>query len=510
MGPIQAGFLSVIPPLVAIILALITKEVISSLLIGILSGAFIYSFSTGGGVIGAIDVTFNLMAQKIGEHAFILIFLALLGALVVVITQAGGSRAYGNWAAKKIKSRALAQISTFVLGVAVAIDDYFNCLTVGAVMKPITDRNKISRVKLAYLIDATAAPVCIIAPISSWAASVISYMDASGLNGMATFVKTIPYNLYALLTILMLNLIAFKGLDFGSMARFEADTIKRSNVIRMQLSADERDIADKDVSQKGTVYDLAIPIISLIVVSILMMLYTGGYFEPGTSLVRALSKTNSPLSITYGAFVSLVVSFVMFVPRRLLSFKQFMDGIMQGVKSMVSSFVILALAWTISAVCRELLCTGEYVGALFVSSSIPAILIPCIVFLLSGFLSFAMGTSWGTFGILIPIVAMVCEKVAPELTVIALSATLAGSVFGDHCSPISDTTILSSTGAGCNHIDHVSTQIPYASLVALVSFIGYAIAGATKSVFITLSVSVLLLVGALFVLNRRFKKGKAL
>ena len=502
MDPIQVGFLSVLPPLIAIVLALITKEVISSLFVGIISGAFIYSFYTDGGLIKTVEVMFSLMAEKIGDNAFVIIFLALLGALVVTITKAGGSQAYGVWASKRIKSRSLAQISASVLGVLIFIDDYFNCLTVGTVMKPVTDRQRISRAKLAYLIDATAAPVCIIAPVSSWAASVISYMDGTGLNGMATFVRTIPYNLYALLTIVMIVVVACKGLDFGQMAKFEKNAMENGDLFTTKNSVMNDDMEKIEISKKGTVLDLVIPIVSLIVFSLLAMLYVGGYFQGGGSLSEAFSNTDASRAITYGAFLSLIIAFLMFVPRQLLSFGEFMSGITQGVKSMVPAFVILTLAWTISGVCRELLSTGEYVGSLVERSNIPVMFLPCIIFIVAGFLAFAMGTSWGTFGILIPIVAMVCQRVAPELTIIALSATLAGAVFGDHCSPISDTTILSSTGAGCNHMDHVSTQIPYACLVAGVSFVGYIVAGLTTNLFITLSVSLALLLVSIIVLHR--------
>lgn len=509
MEPIQVGILSILPPIIAIVLALITKEVISSILIGIFSGACIYSFNSGGEIIKAIEVTFTLMSKKIGENAFIIIFLALLGSLVVVITKAGGSQAYGNWVSKRINSRLWAQLSTAILGILIFIDDYFNCLTVGTVMKPVTDKQKVSRVKLAYLIDATAAPICIIAPVSSWAASVISYMDGSGLNGMNTFLKTIPYNLYAILTIIMIIIISLKNLDFGKMAKFEKQAIENGDVdIAKHISSDinSEDECIIPLSENGRVIDLIIPIASLIIFSFFFMIYIGGYFSENISLSEAFINTDSAMAITYGAFISIVISFFMFVPRRLLSFKDFMSGINQGIKTMVPAFIILTLAWTISGICRDLLNTGQYVGDLFKASNIPIVFLPCIVFIISGFLAFAMGTSWGSFGILIPIVVMVCEKAAPELMIITLSATLAGSVFGDHCSPISDTTILSSAGTGCDHMDHVSTQIPYACLVAFVSFVGYLIAGISHNILITLSISIILLIIFVFVLHKNSNK----
>lgn len=507
MDPVQVGILSILPPVIAIALALITKEVISSILIGIFSGALIYSFNSGGGIIKAVEVMFALMCEKIGDNAYIIIFLAILGSLVVIITKAGGSQAYGIWASKRINSKSWAQLSTAILGILIFIDDYFNCLTVGTVMRPVTDKQKVSREKLAYIIDATAAPICIIAPVSSWAASVISYMDGTGLNGMTTFVKTIPYNLYAILTIVMILVISIKNLDFGKMAEFENKIIKSDNLNNShsyETPNDDEHIVP--ISNKGKVIDLVIPILSLIAFSVLSMIYLGGYFSGNISLADAFSNTNSAVAITYGAFIALIIAFFMFIPRKLLSFNDFMSGITQGIKSMVPAFVILTLAWTISGICRDLLSTGQYVGDLFKYSNIPVILLPCIVFIIAGFLSFAMGTSWGTFGILIPIVVMVCEKAAPELIIITLSATLAGAVFGDHCSPISDTTILSSTGAGCNHMDHVSTQIPYSCLVAFVSFIGYLIAGISKNIILTLSLTIILLITLIIIFNRLSNK----
>ncbi len=498
MDPINVGILSIIPPIVAIVLALITKEVISSISIGIFSGTCIYSFCTGAGTIKSIEVMFSLMCDKLGENIFIIVFLALLGALVDIITKSGGALAYGEWASKKITSKKWAQLSTSIFGSLIFIDDYFNCLTVGNVMRPITDRQKISRVKLAYLIDATAAPICILAPISSWAASVISYMNVSGINGMATFIKTIPYNLYAILTIMMIIIISYKNLDFGKMADFEYKSIKSEEVSRKNnLSS-----LDNKISKNGKVLDLLIPILSLILFSVITMLYTGGYFSENISIGDAFSNTDSSKSITYAAFFSLIISFIIYIPRKLLSFKEFIEGIIEGIKSMVPAFVILTLAWTISAICRDLLSTGEYVGNLFKNSNIPMVLLPCIIFIIAGFLSFAMGTSWGTFGILIPIVIMICEKVAPEFMVMSLSSTLAGSVFGDHCSPISDTTILSSTGAGCEHIDHVSTQIPYACLVAVISMVGYLMCSLGVNIFITIIICGILLILSLIFLHR--------
>lgn len=512
MDIIDVGWLSILPPIIAIVLALMTKEVISSLIIGILSGTLIYAFNTGGGVVEAVNVAVSLMGEKLGSNTPIILFLGFLGALVAVITMAGGSRAYGEWASNKIKSKRGAQLGTSLLGYLIFIDDYFNCLTIGTVMRPVADKHQISRAKLAYLIDATAAPICIMAPISSWAASVISQIDGlsvngTPLNGMETFMATIPYNLYAILTLIMVAIVSTTNLQFGPMAKFEKAAVEgktSGNALNNTGEADE--FSNMKISSKGRVFDLIIPIVALIIFAVLSMLYIGGYFEGGMTLAEGFGNTDAGIALSLAGFAALFVAFLLFVPRKVLSFKEFMDGIGTGIKSMVGSFIILTLAWTISGVCRDLLGTGEFVGGLVASSQLPGALIPAIIFLVAGGLAFAMGTSWGTFGILIPIVTMICGSVAPELVTAALAATLAGSVFGDHCSPISDTTILSSTGAGCSHIDHVSSQLPYTLVVAGCCFIGYLIAGFTANVWITLGSSIVVLGIVLFVLGKKDEK----
>lgn len=504
METIDVGLLSLLPPIIAIVLALITKEVISSLLIGILSGGLIYAIHTGGGIVEMSSIAFNVTAETVGspDKFNIILFLALLGSLVYVVTKAGGSRAYGNWAATKLRSKRSAQLATSLLGVLIFIDDYFNCLTVGTVMKPVTDKYKVSRAKLAYIIDATAAPVCIIAPISSWAAAVGSTLYETGAfdNELHAFFATIPYNLYAILSILMVVLLSVTSLEFGSMAREEYHTEKTGDVRAVASEAE----MDMDISQKGTVLDLVIPIGALILFSILAMLYTGGFFSgQGISFGEAFGNCDSSASLVLGSFWALVVTFLLFIPRKLITFKEFMGGIGEGIKSMVPAYIILTLAWTIGALCQNYLGTGEYVGHLVQASNMPVQLIPAIVFLVSAGLSFSIGTAWGTFGIFIPIVVFICQATAPELMVVTLSATLAGSVFGDHCSPISDTTILSSAGAGCDHLRHVSTQMMYAVTVACCCFVGYLIAGFTwGNVLLTVGTGVILLLVVLFVLHK--------
>ena len=513
----NAGIWSVVPPLVAIALALITKEVIFSLIIGIMSGALIYSTILGLGPIGIFTVSIDTMIGKLsdGGNAAMVIFLALLGGLVTLVTKAGGSNAYGNWAAQKIKTKQSASLLTAFLGMLIFIDDYFNCLTVGTVMRPVTDRYRVSREKLAYLIDATAAPVCIIAPISSWAASVISYYPTNtGVSGMQAFLGSIPMNLYALLSLFMIVWLSLReNGDYGPMAAAEKHA-EETGVLGGDISASGGgdELEQLAISDKGKVIDLILPVAFLVVFSILAMLWYGGLWDgEGKSIFEAFGDTEAGFALALGGFGALIIAFFQFVPRKLISFRDYFAGIGTGIKSMVPAIIILTLAWTISGICRDLLNTGDYVASLVAESSMPVALIPAILFFIAAILSFATGTSWGTFGILIPIGITICDSVAPHLSIVTLSSIMAGSVFGDHCSPISDTTILSSTGARCAHINHVSTQLPYALTVAVICFIGYIISGFTMgagyvySLLITLPVSFALLIFALLVLPKVWK-----
>lgn len=514
MEHVNVGFLSILPPIIAIVLALKSKDVVSSLIIGILSGTVIYVFNAPvkdgaadasflHNLVLSLEYMFVIMADKF--DVMMIIFMCVLGALVAVVTLAGGARAYGQWASKKVKSPVGAKLATSILGIVIFIDDYFNCLTVGTVMRPVTDQHKISREKLAYLIDAMAAPICIIAPISSWAASILTYLPED-VDRMQMFLSTIPFNFYALLTIVMVLLLSIWNLDFGPMAKFERQAKHKKTLDDVKTqTAHSDDFSNRNISEKGKVYDLLIPILALILFSILAMLYTGGYFSENKTLFQAFGDTAPTKSLVLGGFGAVMVAFILFLPRRVLNFPDFMDGIVLGVKSMVTACMILAFAWTIKGVC-DILSTGAYVSHIVESSNMPVVLIPAIVFLVAALLSFSIGTSWGTFGILIPIMVTVSESVAPELLVINLAATLAGSVFGDHCSPISDTTILSSTGAACRHIDHVTTQIPYASIVAVVSFIGFIIAGLTESWLFSFGTALILLIIALIILHKRNSK----
>ena len=491
---VEAGWLSILPPIIAIVLALLTKEVFSSLLAGIFSGMLIYCHYSGGTVLQAINYVFDMMAAKIGDNSYMLLFLTLLGSVVVVVTMAGGSRAYGRWASGKLKSPVSVKLATALLGMLIFIDDYFNCLTVGTVMRPITDKHKIAREKLAYIIDSTAAPVCIIAPISSWAVAVSS--EVGEVGGLNAFMSTIPYNLYALLTLVMVVFLCVTDFDFGPMKRAVLD----AKTEEFDEVEEENEMQGLSISPNGTVADLMIPMLTLIACSILGMAYVGGFFE-GVDFVTAIGE-NPTVGLTLGAFAALVVALIMYIPRKLMTFRNFMDGVTTGAKYMVSAIMILVFAWSLSGVCREMIGTGEFVSGLVRESNISLGFLPVLVFLVASFLSFSMGTAWGTFGILIPIVTMICVGAEGSAVLIpALGATLAGSVFGDHCSPISDTSILSSTGANCNHIGHVETQIPYACLVAGICIPGYLVSGFIANPWMPLVVSIICLIGAFAVIH---------
>lgn len=484
---IDVGWLSVLPPLIAITLALISKEVYSSLFLGVLSGMCVYCFSTGGDILQAVTYVFDMIAIKIGENGYMIIFLVLLGSLVVVVTRSGGSGAYGQWAGKRIKKAVSAKLATALLGLLIFVDDGFNCLTVGTVMRPITDKCKISREKLAYLLDATAAPVCIIAPISSWAVAVASEVeDAGGLNA---FVKTIPYNLYAVLTIVTVFFLSITDFDFGPMKKAEQDSRKEE----AQTAVTDRTV------KKGAVPDLILPILTLIVTAILGMAYVGGYFD-GRPFTEAIGE-NPTAGLTLGTFAALAVAMVLYIPRKLMSLREFMAGVIDGIKTMIPALTILILAWALGGVCREMIGTGIFVSNFVSAAELSFRFLPAIVFIVAAFLSFSMGTAWGTFGILLPIVSMLCAgSDGASVLIPSLGATLAGSVYGDHCSPISDTTILASTGAQCDHLRHVETQLPYATLVAAVCAVGYVVAGFVRNPWITVAVSVALLLIVFIVL----------
>lgn len=494
---------SLLPPIVAIGLALITKEVYSSLFIGILTGGVIYAAATSTGFVGAFTavVQDGLIANISDSYNVgILVFLVVLGIIVVLMNKAGGSRAYGEWAAAHIKSRAGASLATFLLGVLIFVDDYFNCLTVGSVMRPVTDKHKISRSKLAYIIDATAAPVCIIAPISSWAAAVSGTVE--GVNGIQLFINTIPYNLYAILTLVMVIFISLNNADYGPMKLHE-DNAAKGDIFTTRNTVYAED--DKPKHTKGKVIDLILPVIILISFCITGMIYTGGFFE-GESFINSFANCDASYGLSLGSLASLIVVIIYFMCRRVLSFNECMESIPAGFKQMVPAILILTFAWTLKTI-TGLLEAGPFVSAIVESATAIKILLPLILFVVAIGLSFATGTSWGTFGILIPIVIDVFStdlanvsgtESIPSMVIICISACLAGAVCGDHCSPISDTTIMASTGAQCDHVNHVTTQLPYALTVAAVCAVGYVISGFVQNVFVVLGVSLALMLAVLF------------
>ena len=493
---VYATFWALVPPVVAIGLALITKEVYSSLFIGVLMGGILYSGFSFEGTITHIfeDGMINVLSDS--YNVGILIFLVILGAMVCLMNRAGGSAAFGQFAADHIKGRVGAELATILLGCLIFIDDYFNCLTVGSVMRPVTDKFKVSRAKLAYLIDATAAPICIIAPISSWAAAVTGFVE--GEDGFSIFVRAIPYNFYAILTIVMMIGMVLLRTEFGSMKFHEKNALKGDLYTTPGRPYDTE--KQPEVSVRGTVLDLLIPIISLIICCMVGMLYTGGFFS-GEDFVTAFSQSDASLGLTMGSFFGLLITIGLYQVRRVLKFSECMACIPEGFKSMVPAIMILSFAWTLKAM-TDSLGADVYVATVVASSARSFLnFLPAIIFVVGCFLAFATGTSWGTFGILIPIVVAVFENSNPDLMIISISACMAGAVCGDHCSPISDTTIMASAGAQCEHVNHVTTQLPYAVTAAAVSFVSYIIAGFVQSAWIALPIAIALMVATMFVIR---------
>ena len=497
---VYATFWALVPPVIAIVLALITKEVYSSLFVGILVGALFYS---GGnfektmthifedGIIGVLSDSYNVG---------ILVFLVILGIMVCLMNRAGGSAAFGRWAGKHIKTRVGAELATVILGVLIFIDDYFNCLTVGSVMRPVTDKHNVSRAKLAYLIDATAAPVCIIAPISSWAAAVSGFVE--GEDGLSIFVRAIPYNFYALLTIVMMVGMVLMKTEFGAMGVHESNALK-GDIYTTASRPYANDEDNREGNPRGKVIDLLIPILSLVVCCVIGMIYTGGFFE-GTDFVTAFSQSDASVGLAMGSFFGLLITIFLYMVRRVMTFQDCMSCIPDGFKSMVPAILILTFAWTLKSM------TDSLGAADFVANAMQSVaggfmnFLPAVIFLVGCGLAFATGTSWGTFGILIPIVVAVFSGTNEDLMIISISACMAGAVCGDHCSPISDTTIMASAGAQCDHVNHVSTQLPYVLVAAAVSFVSYIIAGFVQSAWIALPVAFVLMMFVLFVIKKVF------
>lgn len=498
-----ATFWSLVPPIVAIGLALITKEVYSSLFLGIVIGGLFYSNFSFEGTVNHVMQDGIVTVLSDSYNVGILVFLVVLGIMVAMMNATGGSAAFGKWAENRIKTRVGAQLATVALGVLIFVDDYFNCLTVGSVMRPITDKHKVSRAKLSYLIDATAAPVCIIAPISSWAAAVTGFVP--GEDGFSVFLSAIPYNYYALLTIFTMVMLTVMKFDFGPMRVHEDNAINGD--IYTTPDRPYANVQNEEIKGKGTLIDLVLPVVVLIILCALGMLYTGGFFS-GENFVVAFSKSDASVGLSSGSVIALILAVAFYSIRRVISFTDCMACIPEGFKAMVPPILILTFAWSLKAM-TDSLGAAPYV-ANFVEQSAGSFInfLPGIIFLIGVALAFATGTSWGTFGILIPIVVAIFENSDHTMMIISISACMAGAVCGDHCSPISDTTIMASAGAQCNHINHVNTQLPYAMMVAAVSFVSYVIAGFVKTIAIALPVSFLLMFAALFMLRMKYGKEK--
>ncbi|QCU01924.1 Na+/H+ antiporter NhaC family protein [Blautia sp. SC05B48] len=495
---LYATIWALLPPLVAIVLALITKEVYSSLFVGIVVGALIYSGFKFEGTVTQIFEGGIIKVLSDSYNVGILIFLVILGSVVCMMNKAGGSAAFGRWASKKIHTRVGAELAAIILGILIFIDDYFNCLTVGSVMRPVTDRHHVSRAKFAYLIDATAAPVCIIAPISSWAAAVSGFVE--GQDGLAIFVRTIPYNFYAILTIVMMVGMVLMKTEFGAMRTHEINALN-GDLYTTSARPYENATDDETPNPRGKVIDLVIPIVVLVICCVISMIYTGGFFS-GTDFVTAFSQSDASTGLAMGSAFGLVFAIIFYMIRRVINFRDCMGCIPEGFKAMVPAIMILTFAWTLKAM------TDSLGAAVFVEEAMRSVaggievILPAIIFLVGCGLAFATGTSWGTFGILIPIVVAVFEKSSPEMMIISMSACMAGAVCGDHCSPISDTTIMASAGAQCDHVTHVSTQLPYAILAAAISFVTYIVAGFVKTAWIALPVGIVLMLIVLFVIKK--------
>ncbi len=487
-GGYPGTFWSLVPAILAIVLALITKEVYSSLFVGILFGAILFADFNFEGVLHTVVDDGFLTVLTDSSNVGIILFLVILGIIGVLVLKSGGTKAYGEWALKHIKSRSMAELATFILGVLIFVDDYFNCLTVGQVMRPLTDKFNVSRAKLAYLIDSTAAPICIIAPVSSWAAAVSgslkeAHVELIGMNAFDLFLQSIPYNFYALFSIAMVITISLIKFDFGPMKKHEDNALNGD-----LFTTEDRPFKDEEekINENGHVLDLAIPIfIFLIPACIIALIYTGGFFD-GKSFIDAFAECDASLGLTYGSLIALLLTIVYMVLRKSTDFQNIMDALPKGFRNMVPPILILVFAWTLCTITKDYLGSAAFVDTLLDNAGSLANFLPAIFMLLACFIAFATGTSWGTMGILLPIVVTTFQVTNPSLMVIGVSACLAGAVFGDHVSPISDTTIMSSAGAQCSHVNHVATQMPYAILVAGMSFIFFLVAGFWQSYLVTL------------------------
>ena len=507
---VYGTFWSLLPPIVAIVLALISKEVYSSLFLGVLSGALLYTnFNIWGTVVAVVGDEVGLLCVLADAWDMgIIIFLVLLGIMVDLMNKGGGSAAFGRWAKNAVKTSTGAQLLTMLLGVLIFVDDYFNCLTVGSVMRPVTESHKISRAKLAYIIDATAAPVCMIAPVSSWAAAVSGYVNSENVNGIQVFIQQIPYNYYCLLTLVMIIVISLLNLDYGSMLTHEYNAQVKGDLFTTEHRPFAGDDEYEEEGKKGSVLDLILPVVVLIVMCIIGMIWTGGFFD-GETFIDAFAACDASLGLPLGAIVAVVFTFIYFWCRGAIGFTKSFDSIPNGFIQMVSPILILSLAWTLNSMTGSL-GSDDFVNGVLTNAGGLQNFLPAIIFVMAAAIAFATGTSWGTIGIMAPIVVQVFDyNVDPTLCVIGLAAACAGGVCGDHCSPISDTTIMASAGAHCYHLNHVSTQLPYAITVVCVSFVGFIMAPFIRSAAICLIIEIVLMIAVLFVIRAVVSKKNA-
>ena len=503
--PFAGTFWSLLPPIVAIVLALISKEVYSSLFLGCLVGALLYTqFAPWDTIVTLVGADYGIISVLAdGGNMGIIVFLVTLGIMVDLMNKGGGSEAFGRWAKKTVHTRCGAQLLTMLLGVLIFVDDYFNCLTVGAVMRPVTESHKISRAKLAYLIDATAAPVCMIAPVSSWAAAVSGYVQSPSINGIELFLKQIPWNYYCLLTLLMIVVISVLNIDYGSMLTHEYNAQVKDDLFttpeRPFAGADDYEAPSKG---KSSVLDLLVPVIVLIAVCIISLVYSGGYFDGGMTFMEAFSAAEAGAALAIGGLIGCVFTFVYFWLRGAIGFEKSFESVPQGFIQMIAPILILTFAWTLCSFTRNAMYSADFVSNAMANVGDLRMFLPAIIFIIGAAIGFATGTSWGTIGIMAPIVVSVFNYDAePILCTIGLAAACSGGVMGDHCSPISDTTIMASAGAHCYHLNHVFTQIPYALTVAGVSFVSFLLAGLIQNVFVNLLIAVVLMVGTLLVIR---------
>ena len=507
---VNGTFWSLLPPIVAIVLALISKEVYSSLFLGVLAGALLYTnFGIWDTVVALVGSDVGLLCVLADSWDMgIIIFLVLLGIMVDLMNKGGGSAAFGRWAKTAVKTRKGAQLLTMLLGVLIFVDDYFNCLTVGSVMRPVTESHKISRAKLAYIIDSTAAPVCMIAPVSSWAAAVSGYVNSESVNGIQVFIQQIPYNYYCLLTLVMIIVISLLNFDYGPMLTHEYNAQIKDDLFTTEHRPFAGDDEYEEGAKKGSILDLVLPVVVLIVMCIIGMIWTGGFFE-GTSFIDAFAGCDASLGLPLGAIVAVVFTFIYFWCRGAIGFVKSFDSVPNGFVQMVSPILILTLAWTLNSMTGSL-GSSDFVNAVLGNAEGLQNFLPAIIFVMAAAIAFATGTSWGTIGIMAPIVVQVFDyNVDPTLCVIGLAAACAGGVCGDHCSPISDTTIMASAGAHCYHLNHVSTQLPYAITVVCVSFVGFIMAPFIRSAVICLIIEIVLMIAVLLVIRAVLKKKNA-